>query len=162
MPTYIHPTKYRHYIQKYRQGLSVFSKVDIEEMFQCRFVSMDGADAQSVKNVYTEDYNDHDGIRLWVGNTPVYKGGDISITLRWRSDECGDVIAKSDAFFEYISGRRLEYSDTLRPGKYWQLICTAEPTIKAEKLHGEVKYRFITYKFTNFGGKPYKTSQIPT
>ena len=69
------------------------------------------------------------------------------------------MIAKSDAFFEYISGKKLEYSDTFR-NKYFELICTAEPTIKAENLKGVIKYRFITYKFTNFGGKPFKTSQL--
>ncbi len=154
-----HSTQYRHYIQKYKQGSTTFLKVDIEQQFQCRFVEMAGADAQSVKSVYTEDYNDHNGLRVWSSDTPVYKGGDISITLRWRSDECGDVIAKSDAFFEYISGKKLEYSDTFR-NKYFELICTAEPTIKAENLKGVIKYRFITYKFTNFGGKPFKTSQL--
>lgn len=159
-----HPTKYRHYIQKYPKGSTTFSKIDIEEQFQCRFVKMKGTDAQSVKNYYSEEHNDHDGINVWVGDTPVYKGGDISLTIRWRSDECDDVIAKSDAFFEYISGKRLEYSDTLRPNKYFQLLCTAEPTVEDENIKddGGVKYRFITYKFTNFGGKPYKTSQIPT
>lgn len=159
MPTFVHPTQYRHYIQKYKKGTTIFSKIDIEQQFQCRFVEMTGTDARSVKNVYTEDYNDHNGTRLWIGDTPVYKGGDISLTLRWRSDECGDVIAKSDEFFEYISGQRLEYSDTFR-GKYFELICTAEPTVKSENLKDGIKYRFITYKFTNFGGKPYKTSQI--
>lgn len=161
MSNYIHPTKYRHYIQKFPQCETTFQKIDIEEQFECRFVEMSGADAMSVKNVYTEDYNDHDGSRTWVGDTPVYKGGDVSITLRWRSDECGDVMAKSDAFFEYISGKKLEYSDTFR-GKYFKLMCIAEPTVKAENLKSAVKYRFITYKFINFGGKPYKSSQIAT
>lgn len=159
MSRYVHPTKYRHYIRLYPKGTDLPFKIDIEEWFRCRFVSMTGTDAQSVKNVYTEDYNDHDGLRIWVGDTPVYKGGDVSITLRWRSDECDDVIAKSDEFFEYISGKRIEYSDTLR-NKYFELICTAEPTVKAENLIGPVKYRFITYKFTNFGGKPFNTSQL--
>ena len=154
-----HSTKYRHYVQKYKQGSTSFQKIDIEQQFQCRFVEMTGTNAYSAKNYYSEDYNDHDGVRIWVGDTPVYKGGDISITLRWRSDECGDVIAKSDAFFEYISGKKLEYSDTFR-NKYLELICIAEPTIKAENLKSAVKYRFITYKFTNFGGKPFTTSQL--
>ena len=159
MNEFNHPTIYRHYLKKYPKGNTVFQKVDIEEEFQCRFVRMEGADAISVKNHYEEDYSTNNGLRVWSGDTPVYKGGDVSITLRWRSDECGDVIAKSDAFFEYISGKKLEYSDTFR-NKYFELICIAEPTIKAENLKSAVKYRFITYKFTNFGGKPFTTSQL--
>lgn len=120
-------TKYRHYIQKLPQGETSFDKIDIEQHFQCRFVEMTGTDAESVKNVYTEDFAEHNGVRVWSGDTPVYKGGDISLTLRWRSDECDDIMAKSNAFFEYIAGKKIEYSDTFR-NKYFELICSAEPT----------------------------------
>lgn len=159
MAEFIHPTKYRHYLQKLPQGQTTFDKIDIEQQFQCRVVEMTGADAMAPKKVYSEDYAEKDGLRVWNDTTQVYKGGDISITLRWRSDECDDIIAKSDAFLEYISGQKIEYSDTFR-NKYFQLICSAEPTIKAENLKSAIKYRFITYKFTNFGGKYFKTSQI--
>lgn len=155
---YIHPTQYRHYVRKYPKGTTVYPQIDIEQVFQCRFVEMSGADNLSVKSVYTEDYAGHDGLRVWNSDTPVYKGGDISITLRWRSDECDDVLERSDAFFKYISGQKLEYNDTFRPNKYWQLICSASPTVEAENLSSAIKYRFITYKFTNFGGKPTSTS----
>lgn len=159
MPDFVHPTKYRHYMQKLPEGETTFQKIDIEQQFQCRFVEMSGTDAMSAQSVYTEDYAEKDGLRVWNGSTPVYKGGNISLTLRWRSDECDDIIAKSDAFFEYIAGKKIEYSDTFR-NKYFELICSAEPTIKAENLKSAIKYRFITYKFTNFGGRHYATSQI--
>lgn len=165
MAQWEHKTDFRHYIQKYSEksasGETIsFSQIDLEEYFKCRYVSLENADTPSVKSVYTEDFAEHDGQRVWSSDNPVYNASELTLTLRWRSDECEDVQEWSGKFAEYVAGKKFEYRDTFRPDKYWQFIFKDSPVVKAEKLFGNLQYRFVSYKLSNFGGKPYKTSQI--
>lgn len=156
-----HHTDYRFYIHKHTQGTTTFPKVDVEDMFKCRFMKMSGATVPAVKNVYSEDYAEQDGLRMWVPDPAdiTYKDSEITITLRWRSDECGDVEEASDNFFNYVTGQKLEWYDTFR-NKYWQLILTDTPSVQFEDLHSPLQYKVVDYKFTNYGGRPHTTSQI--
>ena len=155
-----HHTKYRHYLRLYPQEDTVYSEVDIEEYFKCRYVSLENAEKSSIKTVYCEDYAEHDGQRVFSFPDIAYNASELTLTLRWRSDECGDVQEWSEKFIEYITGKKLEYHDTFRPNKFWQLIFKDSPSIKAERMYGNQQYRFISFKMSNFGGRPYKQSQL--
>lgn len=157
-----HPTKYRHYIRKYPQGSNTFSEIDIEETFRCRFQKMTNACQTDVKNIYEEDYSEQNGSRIWVPSVEdlAYKTSEISLYLRWRSDECGDVQEWSDKFFNYVTGQKLEYHDTLRPNRYWQLVFEKAPDVQTEILNNSPQYLIVKYTFKNWGGKFYSTSQI--
>lgn len=155
-----HHTKYRHYIRLYPQGSTTHDEIDIEEYFKCRYVSLENADNPSIKSVYSEDYAEHDGQRVYSSPDIAYNASELTLTLRWRSEECGDVQEWSEKFIEYITGKNLEYHDTFRPNKFWQLIFKDSPSIKAERLYGNQQYRFISFKMSNFGGRPYKQSQL--
>lgn len=165
MNEYKHPTDFRHYIQKYSEkspsGEKInYPQIDLEEYFKCRYVSLENAETPSVKSVYTEDFAEHEGSRIYTSPDVAHNASELTLTLRWRSDECEDVQEWSEKFTDYVSGKKIEYHDSFRPGLYWQLIFKDSPTVKAEKLFGAVQYRFVSYKFYNFGGKPYKTSQL--
>lgn len=158
-----HATKYRFYAQKYPSSDEEETDlIDIEEEFKCRYVKMTGNTQTDVKNVYTEDFAEMNGKKTWCPDVEdiAYNSSEISLYLRWRSDECGDVLEWSDKFFEYATGQKIEYHDTFRPNRYWQLVMTKAPEVQTELLNQEPKYLIIKYTFTNFGGKYYKQSQI--
>ena len=155
-----HPTKYRHYIRLYPRQGETTTLIDIEEHFKCRYVSLENAETPTLKSVYTEDYANHNGQRVFSDEEPSYSSSELTLTLRWRSEECEDVQEWSRRFQQFIAGRKFEYHDTFRPRKYWQVIFKDSPKVEAERLYGNSQYRFISFKLSNFGGFPYQTSQL--
>ena len=162
MAEWHHHTSFRFYIQKYPQEGVTFSPIDIEEQFKCRYVSLEGAKPTKVKNIYKEDYLERSGKRIYVPKPAklTYDTSDLLLTLRWRSDECGNVQTWSDSFFDYITGQKLEYHDTFRPDKYWQVLMEESPVIKASQLYGSPQFIFIQYKLANWSGTSFKESQL--
>ena len=155
-----HATQYRHYIQMYPSADKEHPEIDLEEYFKCRYVSLKNAVSPSVKSVYTEDYAEQDGKKVYAAPNVVRNSSELTLTLRWRSDECGDVQRWSQTFTVFISGKKFQYHDTFRPNKYWQFIFTDTPTIEAERLHGDLQYMYLSFKLLNFGGVPYRESQL--
>lgn len=160
--SYKHHTKYRFYIQKYTQGTTTFPQVDLEEYFNCYYKSFSGNKQTKAKNVYEENYAERSGSRLW---TPAvediaYDTSDVTLELVWKSNEDYAVLEDEQAFFDYVTAQKLEYHDTFRPDRYWQLCLIEAPEVSQELLHGGLQYRVVKYKFKNFGGKYYTTSQI--
>ena len=162
MSDWKHHTHYRFYMQRYEDGYSTtpYEVVDIEERFQCRYVSLENGTSPALKSVYTEDFAEHDGLRVYTDDDPKFKSSEVTLTLRWRSEECGNVQTSMQFFVNYITGKKIEYHDTFRRNKYWQLIFDGSPEIVAEKLYGNSQYRFVRFKFTNFGGRPYTESHL--
>lgn len=159
---FVHPTQYRFYLQKYPQGDTTFDVEDVEQLFKCRYVKMVGNTHTDAKNIYAEDYAEANGSRVWTpaADDVVYKSSEISLYLRWRSDECESVLDWSDKFFEYVSGQKLEWHDTFRPDRYLQLVLEKAPEIQTEILNCKPNYLIVKYIFNNFGGKIYRESQL--
>lgn len=153
-----HPTEYRHYLRKYPQGDTTFDEIDIEETFKCRFQKMSNATQTDVKNIYEESYAEKSGSRLFC--PPVddlaYNTSEIALYLRWRSDECDDVLYWSDKFFKYITGQRFEYHDTFRPNRYWQFVMEKAPSAETDTP----QYLIIKYTLKNWAGEFFETSQL--
>lgn len=158
--SWAYASPYRFYIQLYPQSGTASPRREIESYFKCRYMSLQGAAGGGVKNTYSEDYAEQNGLRLWTPKPADirFKDNDITIKLRFRSEECGDVITARDAFYNYVAGKKLEWHDTFRK-KYFQLCLIDAPTIEYEKLIG-AQYCVMAYKFKNFGGKAYTTSQL--
>lgn len=155
MAQWQHHTKYRFKIQKYPQGTTTFPIVDIEQKFKCRFQKMTGNAPAGVKNVYFEDFAERSGKKAWTPEVEdlAYESSEVSLYLRWRSDECDDVRANADDFYEYVVGQKLEWFDTLR-NRYLQLVLDKAPSVETEILDRKPNYLIMKYTFTNFGGKP--------
>ena len=160
--SYNHHTKYRFYIKKYPQGSTTFPQVDLEEYFDCYYKSFSGNQQTKAKNVYEESYAEHNGSRIWTPDVAdiAYDTSDITLTLVWKSNADYAVLDGEDKFFQYVTAQKIEYHDTFRPNRYWQLCLIEAPELSQELLHGGQQYRVVKYKFKNFGGKYYKTSQI--
>lgn len=162
MATFVHPTQFRHYLQKYPQGETTFDEIDIEETFKCRFQKLTNAVQTDIKNIYTEDFAERSGVNMYV--PPVsdlaYNTSELALYLRWRVEECEDVLYWSDKFFKYITGQKFEYHDTLTQNRYWQLIMEKAPSVETKLPNGTPRYLIMKYTLKNWAGEFFETSQL--
>ena len=164
---------YKFYIQKYSRKhwnketsqYDVEAKgelIDIEAQFKCKYVKFEGlSETGNVKNVYTETYADSEGLRVYVPDEVLYEHTDISLTLLFApsSTDENDVQYNERAFFEYVSGRKIEYHDTFR-NRYVSLLLINKPEVVGELLYGGSRYREVKYTFKNIYGRSFAESRI--
>ena len=164
---------YKFYIQKY--GREYWNKetgryekeakgelIDIEEQFKCKYVKFEGlSEAGKVKNVYTEAYADSEELRVYVPDEVLYEQTDISLTLLFAPSSANDndVQDNERAFFEYVSGHKIEYHDTFR-NRYVSLLLINKPEVIGEVLYGGSRYREVKYTFKNLYGRSFAESII--
>ena len=164
---------YKFYIQKYgrehwNEETSKYDKeakgelIDIEEHFKCKYVRFEGlSETGKVKNVYTETYADSEELRVYVPDEVLYEQTDISLTLLFApsSTNDNDVQDNERAFFEYVSGHKIEYHDTFR-NRYVSLLLINKPEVVGEVLYGGSRYREVKYTFKNLYGRSFAESRI--
>ena len=164
---------YKFYIQKY--GRKYWDKnksqyveeakgelIDIEAQFKCKYVKFEGlSETGKVKNVYTEAYAETEELRMYIPDEVLYDNTDMSLTLLFApsSTEDNDVQDNERAFFEYISGHKIEYHDTFR-NRYVSLLLINKPEVVGEVLYGGSRYREVKYTFKNIYGRSFATSKI--
>ena len=164
---------YKFYIQKYgrehwNKDTGKYDKedkgelIDIEEHFKCKYVKFEGlSETGKVKNVYTETYADSEELRVYVPDEVLYEQTDISLTLLFApsSTNDNDVQDNERAFFEYVSGHKIEYHDTFR-NRYVSLLLINKPEVVGEVLYGGSRYREVKYTFKNLYGRSFAESRI--
>ena len=164
---------YKFYIQKY--GRKYWDKnksqyveeakgelIDIEAQFKCKYVKFEGlSETGKVKNIYTETYAETEEIRMYIPDEVLYENTDLSLTLLFAPDSTNesDVQNNERAFFEYISGHKIEYHDTFR-NRYVSLLLLNKPEVIGEVLYGGSRYREVKYTFKNIYGRSFATSKI--
>ena len=165
--------KYKFYIQKY--GRKYWDKnksqyveeakgelIDIEAQFKCKYVKFEGlSETGKVKNIYTETYAETEELRMYIPDELLYDNTEISLTLLFAPDteNDSDVQDNERAFFEYVSGHKIEYHDTFR-NRYVSLILLNKPEVVSEVLYGGSRYREVKYTFKNIYGRSFATSKI--
>lgn len=165
--------KYKFYIQKY--GRKYWDKnksqyveeakgelIDIEAQFKCKYVKFEGlSETGKVKNIYTETYAETEELRMYIPDEVLYENTDMSLTLLFSpySENDSDVQDNERAFFEYVSGHKIEYHDTFR-NRYVSLILLNKPEVVGEVLYGGSRYREVKYTFKNIYGRSFATSKI--
>lgn len=165
--------KYKFYIQKY--GRKYWDKnksqyveeakgelIDIEAQFKCKYVKFEGlSETGKVKNIYTETYAESEELRMYIPDEVLYENTDISLTLLFSpySENDSDVQDNERAFFEYVSGHKIEYHDTFR-NRYVSLLLLNKPEVVSEVLYGGSRYREVKYTFKNIYGRSFATSKI--
>lgn len=152
--------QYKFYIQRYPEGGKVFPVVDIEAYFHCRYQSMTGNSQTAVTNFYEEKFPELSGSRLYLPEDIAFDTSDLTLNLLFESNEDYEVLEDERKFLAYITAKRIEYHDTFRPDRYWQLTFVAAPETKEEILYGNRQYRLVAFKLKNWGGKYYETSQL--
>ena len=164
---------YKFYIQKY--GRKYWDKnksqyveeakgelIDIEAQFKCKYVKFEGiSETGKVKNVYTETYAETEELRMYIPYDVLYDNTDMSLTLLFSpySENDSDVQDNERAFFEYVSGHKIEYHDTFR-NRYVSLLLINKPEVVGEVLYGGSRYREVKYTFKNIYGRSFATSKI--
>ena len=164
---------YNFYIQRY--GRKFWNKeankyddeakgeiIDIEEHFKCKYVKFEGlSETGKVKNVYTETYAETEELRTYIPDDVLYENTDMSLTLLFSpySENDSDVQDNERAFFEYVSGHKIEYHDTFR-NRYVSLLLLNKPEVVGEVLYGGSRYREVKYTFKNIYGRSFATSKI--
>lgn len=159
MQNYRHHTSFRFYIQKIapKGSTETFPQLDIEEYFGGYYARFEGlAEDGTIANVYIENFAEDSIAKVFQPPTDeiAHETTEVTLTMLWKSNEAYEVQEQERAFYEYIKGQALIYTDTFRK-KYWLLILKSRPKKVAEKLHGALQYREVSYTFTNFGGKAY-------
>ena len=165
--------KYKFYIQKY--GRKYWDKnksqyveeakgelIDIEAQFKCKYVKFEGlSETGKVKNIYTETYAETEELRMYIPDEVLYENTDMSLTLLFSpySTNDSDVQDNERAFFEYVSGHKIEYHDTFR-NRYVSLLLLNKPEVVGEVLYGGSRYREVKYTFKNIYGRSFATSKI--
>ena len=164
---------YKFYIQRYsrkhyNKETSQYDKedigelIDIEEQFKCKYVKFEGlSETGKVKNIYTETYAETEELRVYIPDEVLYENTDLSLTLLFAPDSANesDVQNNERAFFEYISGHKIEYHDTFR-NRYVSLLLLNKPEVVGEVLYGGSRYREVKYTFKNIYGRSFATSKI--
>lgn len=164
---------YKFYIQKYsrkhwNKETSQYDKedigelIDIEEQFKCKYVRFEGlSETGKVKNIYTETYAETEELRMYIPDEVLYENTDMSLTLLFSpySENDSDVQDNERAFFEYVSGHKIEYHDTFR-NRYVSLLLLNKPEVVGEVLYGGSRYREVKYTFKNIYGRSFATSKI--
>lgn len=164
---------YKFYIQKY--GRKYWDKnksqyveeakgelIDIEAQFKCKYVKFEGlSETGKVKNIYTETYAETEELRMYIPDEVLYENTDMSLTLLFSpySENDSDVQDNERAFFEYVSGHKIEYHDTFR-NRYVSLLLLNKPEVVGEVLYGGSRYREVKYTFKNIYGRSFATSKI--
>ena len=165
--------KYKFYIQKY--GRKYWDKnksqyveeakgelIDIEAQFKCKYVKFEGlSETGKVKNIYTETYAETEELRMYIPDEVLYENTDMSLTLLFSpySENDSDVQDNERAFFEYVSGHKIEYHDTFR-NRYVSLLLLNKPEVVGEVLYGGSRYREVKYTFKNLYGRSFAESRI--
>ena len=165
--------RYKFYIQKYSRKYwnkdnsqyveeAKGELIDIEEHFKCKYVKFEGlSETGKVKNVYTETYAETEELRTYIPDEVLYENTDLSLTLLFApsSNNENDVQDNERAFFEYVSGHKIEYHDTFR-NRYVSLLLINKPEVIGEVLYGGSRYREVKYTFKNIYGRSFATSKI--
>ena len=164
---------YNFYIQKYSRKYWDKNKskyveeakgelIDIEAQFKCKYVKFEGlSETGKVKNVYTETYAETEELRTYIPDDVLYENIDLSLTLLFAPDSTNDSDVQDNerAFFEYVSGHKIEYHDTFR-NRYVSLLLLNKPEVVGEVLYGGSRYREVKYTFKNIYGRSFATSKI--
>ena len=164
---------YNFYIQKYSRKYWDKNKsqyvdeskgelIDIEAQFKCKYVKFEGlSETGKVKNVYTETYAETEELRTYIPDDVLYENTDMSLTLLFAPDSTNDSDVQNNerAFFEYVSGHKIEYHDTFR-NRYVSLLLLNKPEVVGEVLYGGSRYREVKYTFKNIYGRSFATSRI--
>lgn len=154
---FVHPTKYRFYLQKYPKDNNMSPLVDIEEEYDCRYMSFSGLLFDGdIQNVYTESFAEQSGDNVWVPEQEelACKSKECTLKLRFKD---GDVESRARKFYEDFRGVKAEYGDTFR-NRFVSLILIKEPKIEYEHKAEETSYLVVSYTFLNFLGYSYKNS----
>lgn len=128
---------------------------DLEVDFSgMKYLSCKGLSSKGKSRVYTEQYADSNGIRVYIPTTLTVDTVDIEFEFVFVGDNRRDVF---DTFYEYVKGRRLRYWDNVR-NRQVEMYLSDKVEPSEDILLGSTPYIKATFKFTNINGISTKKS----
>lgn len=158
MATFVHPTAYRFYAQRYPNGDTAYPKKDIEETYSCRYMRFDNLEVDGdIGNTYVESFVEKSGDKVYIPpkSDLTHKSYDCKLKLLFKGD---NVQANVRQFAEDWMGVKMEYSDTFR-NRYATLLMTKAPNIVSQRLYGQ-EYAEVEFTFSNIDGVTYDTTRL--
>lgn len=144
---------YKFYMSRFIDG-SWETDISLEDYFDgMRYSRCEGLSSKGkIKNIYTESYAEHDGVRLFIPENPRRESTDVVFTFLFTGDSRRDVY---DSFVEWLSGYRVRYWDTCRNRELeFILIEAIEPD--QDMLYGSIPYISAEFKCKNIKGSTTK------
>lgn len=102
------------------------------------------------KNVVTESYADHGGLRAHVPEQVLREDTEFTLKVLLCSEGDGDMYSKHDALTAALSGKLVWYWDTVRLRKV--LLLMTDSVVTEESYKGSIPYLSVTYRFRNVNG----------
>lgn len=147
--------KYNFYMQKADiNGQPSGSVKNIQEDFPgLKYILCDGlSDIGEVKNIYTEEYAESDGLRVYHpsdrGFTVAHAATDVELVVAFTGDDRRDVY---ESFVSFIESGRTLYWDNAR-NRQVLLLFNASSEPEEDTLKGGDKYIKVSFKFKNVWG----------
>lgn len=143
----------KHYMQKVNKDGSLVDGTlkDLENDFVgLKYSKCDGLlDKGERVNVYTEQYSDSDGMRVWQGSYVVRKPTEITLTLYFFGENRQSVY---ESFYEYVKNGIISYYDNVRK-KESRMFLVDALKVKDDIYKGSHPYILIDFKFQNIWGE---------
>lgn len=159
MTTFVHPTAYRFYAQRYPNGTTTYPKKDIEQTYNCRYMKFSNLVPDGdCKNSYSEDYAERSGERVYIPpkSDLAFKSYECKLKLMFKGT---DALANAKQFQDDMRGIKVEYSDTFR-NVYATLLMTKSMNIESERLYGSQQFVVAEYTFNNIDGVTYDSTRL--
>lgn len=143
--------EYHFYMKNPKSDVYTNQVIDIEAAFSglkyCRCEGLLKKGKQ--KNVYTENYADADGLRVWQGESVVREATTITFTFWFVGDMRH---ATYEEFCKYVSKGKISYWDDARKKEALIVLIDAlEPS--EDQFIGSVPYIKADFKFQNIWGE---------
>ena len=126
--------------------------VDLETYFiGMKYMSCEGlSNYGEIKNVYTEDYAEEDGVSAYIPapDDVVRESTDIEFEFAFGGDNRRDTF---DSFVKFISGYKIRYWDTARMREV-EMVLKEKVEVDEDLLLGASPYIVVPFKFKNING----------
>lgn len=149
---------YNYYVQKYPVGSTKYSKVDIEQKYNCKVQKVTNATIDGdVKNVYAETFAESSIPQVYLPDNVARDTTSVTLKIKFYGAQCAN---NAKAFSDYISGVKCEYSDTMR-NRYVTFLMTDKTSVEDEQLYkGAASWQIVNFTLTNIYGESFLKSQI--
>lgn len=158
MATFVHPTAYRFYAQRYPNGSTTYPKKDIEQTYNCRYMRFENLEVDGdIGNAYVETFAEKSGDNVYIPpkSDLAHKSYDCKLKLLFKGDNVQNNVRQ---FADDWMGVKMEYSDTFR-NRFATLLMTKAPNIVSQRLYGQ-KYAEVEITLSNIDGVTYSSSQL--
>lgn len=141
-------SRYKVYMTRYA-GTTWEEPVDLEASYKGLFYyKCTGLNAKGEPRVYTEEYAEKDGVRVFIPDNTTRKSTEIVLELLFKGDDRQTVF---QSFCDYITGRKLRFWDTERK-RMAEMFLSGAVSVSEESISGTTPFFIASFTFTTYNG----------